>query len=171
MKVRGTQPSAVRAFTLVEVLVATAVVGIFFVGLYAGLSQSFGILANAREDLRANQILLDKMEEMRLYSWDQVKSFGTTGSFIPTNFTEEYFPSGTNAANTTFSAGLAKSRTNTDNFLYYGTVLVTNVAFSNGYSTNMRLVTVTLNWTNGAKIYSHEMSTLVSEYGLQKYIY
>lgn len=159
------------AFTLVETLVATAIVGIFFVGLYSGITQSFGILANAREDLRANQILLDKMEEMRLYSWDQITSFGTSNAFIPARFTEEYVPSGTNSASTTFSADSSRTQADTDNFLYYGTVLVTNVSFTNSYSTNMRRVLVTLSWTNGAKEFNHQMSTLVSEYGMQKYIY
>ena len=74
------------AFSLVEVMIATAVVGIFFVGLYTGIGQCFSILANAREDLRANQILLDKMEEMRLYNWDQINSYGTADSFIPSTF-------------------------------------------------------------------------------------
>jgi hypothetical protein len=80
-------------------------------------------------------------------------------------------PSGTNAASSTFQVGHGRQRTNTDSFLYYGTVLVTNVSFTNSYSTNMRMVTVMLNWTNGSKEYNHQMSTLVSEYGMQKYIY
>ena len=104
MIVQSKSTTSESAFTLVEALVATAVVGIFFVALYTGLAQGFGIMNNAREDLRANQILVDKMEEMKLYRWDQLTSFGSTNSFIPTNFTEDYYPSGTNlAAQTTFS--------------------------------------------------------------------
>ena len=171
MKTLPNRSRQCAAFTLVEVLVATAVVGIFFVGLYTGISQSFGILANAREDLRANQILLDKMEEMRLYNWDQINSFGTSSSFVPTNFTEEYFPTGTNSASSTFSSGSGRTRESTDNFLYYGSINITNVAFTNSYSTNLREVIVTLRWTNGIKAFEHTMSTLVSQYGIQRYIY
>lgn len=159
-----------KAFTLVEALIAVGLVGVFFVALYAGMTQGFGILANAREDLRANQILLDKMEEMRLYSWDQVTSFGTANSFIPAKFTEEFYPTGTNSPQSTFSAGTGANQ-NSHTFRYYGTILVTNVPFTNAYSTNMRQVKVTLSWTNGGKIYRHDMSTYVSEYGLQKHIY
>jgi len=158
-----------RAFTLVEALVATALVGIVFLALYSGIAQGFGILANAREDLRANQILLDKMEEMRLYSWDQINSFGTVNSFVPAKFTEDFFPTGTNTTQSTFNADGQKQTNST--FKYYGSILITNVSFINAYATNLRQVTVTLTWTNGAKIYNHSMSTLVSEYGLQKHIY
>ena len=162
-------PILQKAFTLVEALIAVGLIGIFFVALYAGMTQGFGILANAREDLRANQILLDKMEEMRLYSWDQITSYGTANSFVPTNFTEEFYPTGTNSAQSTFSAGRNNGNTNT--FRYHGTIVVTNVPFTNAYSTNMRKVMVALSWTNGGKIYRHDMSTYVSEYGLQKHIY
>lgn len=160
-----------RAFTIVEALVATALSGILFVALYTGIAHGFGILSNAREDLRANQILLDKMEEMRLYSWDQINSFGTADSFIPANFTEEFFPRGTNAAQSTFSSNPAAAGQSGNTFRYYGTILITNVGFTNSYSTNLRKVTVNLTWTNGAKIYDHKMSTFISEYGLQKHIY
>lgn len=163
--------TAHQAFTLVEALVTTALVGIVFVALYTGIAQGFGILTNAREDLRANQILLDKMEEMRLYSWDQLNSFGTANSFVPTNFTEEFFPSGTNSTQSTFSNGTGQPNQDDSTFRYHGTILITNVDFTAAYSTNLRKVTVGLTWTNGAKIYNHQMSTLVSEYGLQKHIY
>lgn len=171
MKLAMKHSRARSAFTIVEVLIATAVVGIFFVALYTGIGQCFGLLANAREDLRANQILLDKMEEFRLYNWDQVTSFGTSGSFVPSSFTEAYYPTGTNSASSTFSSGTNTSSVNANNFIYYGTVNVTNVGFTNAYATNLRLITVTLNWTNGTKTFEHSMSTLVSQYGIQRYIY
>ena len=152
-----------NAFSLIESFVASAIVGIFFVTLYTGITQSFSIMNNAREDLRANQILLDKMEDMRLYSWDQINSFGTRESFIPADFTEEYFPRSTNSLGAT---------TSTDGFLYYGTVLVTNVNFTNtAYTSKMRQIIVNVRWTNGAKAFDHQMTTYVSQYGLQKYIY
>ena len=160
------QPTA--AFTLVETLVSTAIVAIFFVALYTGITQGFSLMANAREGLRANQILLDKMEEMRLYTWDQINSFGTTKSFIPTNFTESYYPTN-NSSLQTVSTGTS---TNAADFKYYGSINVTNVAFTNAaYVTNLRRVIVSVTWTNGAKVFNHEMSTIVSQYGIQKYIY
>lgn len=172
MKMTFTTRGPQIGFTLVEALVATAVVSIFFVALYTGIAQGFGIMSNAREDLRANQILVDKMEEMKLYRWDQITSFGTQTSFIPTNFTEAYYPSGTNLSAQTTTFGQASTQNTNGNFRYYGSVSITNVTFTNtAYSTNMREVTISVAWTNGAKAHRHEMTTYVSEYGMQKYIY
>jgi prepilin-type N-terminal cleavage/methylation domain-containing protein len=166
---RASNTNRSNAFTLIETMVATAVVGIFFVALYAGIAQGFGIIGNAREDLRANQILLDKMEEMRLYSWDQINSYGASNSFIPTAFTEDYYPAGTNLLSTVTRGDTPSA---TGNFRYYGSILITNVAFTNtAYITNMRQVIVNVRWTNGSKRFDHQMTTYVSQYGLQKYIY
>lgn len=175
MKLKKRDQRVETGFTLIEALISTAIVGIFFVALYTGIAQGFGLMTNARENLRANQILVDKMEEMKLYSWDQLTSFGTQTSFIPTNFTEEYYPSGTNLSVSTTTFGtrsISNTGANAVNFRYYGAVLITNVAFTNtAYATNMRKVVIAVAWTNGVKPHRHEMTTYVSEYGMQKYIY
>lgn len=157
-----------RAFTLIEVVVATAIVGIFFVALYAGITQGFTIMANTRENVRATQILLDRMEELRLYSWDQIKSNGGTNSYVPATFTESFYPASTNQSQSTFQSGSTNS---SGDFTFYGTIVITNAGLSASYNTNMRRVIVTLNWTNGTTVRQQRMSTLVSQYGLQKYIY
>src|SRR5207244_1512106 len=76
------------AFSFVEALVATAVCGIMFLTVYAGLSSGFAILQLSRENLRGTQILQEKMESIRLYNWDQL----TNASFIPTNFVDTFYP-------------------------------------------------------------------------------
>ncbi len=157
-----------KAFTLIETMIAVAIVGIFFVSLYTGITQGFGIMANTRENLRATQILLDRMEEMRLYSWDQIKTYGTTNSFVPSAFTEAFYPRTTNYYESTAQIGTSNA---SGDFVYYGTITVTNAGLTNSYNTNMRKVIVTLSWTNGAVVRSHSISTFVSEYGIQKYIY
>jgi hypothetical protein len=55
--------------------------------------------------------------------------------------------------------------------VYYGTILITNVVLSTTYDNDMRRVTVSLNWTNRSIPQSLEMSTYVSQYGMQRYIY
>ena len=72
-----------RAMTLVEVLIAVVGVGILMVTLYAAISQGFAIIQTARENLRATQVLQEKMETMRVYNWDQI----TTPGFVPSTFT------------------------------------------------------------------------------------
>src|SRR6266550_6085100 len=83
------------AFTLMEVLVAVAIIGIQFVALYLGMTQGFGIVQVSRENLRATQILQEKMETIRLYTWDQI----TNNGFIPPTFTAAFYPAGSQTNN------------------------------------------------------------------------
>src|SRR5438309_11723539 len=77
-----------KAFTLMEVLVAVAIIGVQFVTLYVGMTQGFGIVQVSRENLRATQILQEKMETIRLYTWNQI----TNAGFIPPTFTASFYP-------------------------------------------------------------------------------
>ena len=145
--------SASTGFSLIEVLVAMAIVGILFVSLYAGFLSGFQVIHLSRENLRATQILLEKMETIRLYTWDQVNSNG----FIPKTFTAYYYPGETNAS------GLR----------YSGSVTITNMPPDSQitYGANMRQVTVAITWTNSNIRRVREMTTFISRYGLQNYIY
>jgi hypothetical protein len=106
----------------------------------------------ARENLRATQILLEKMETIRLYSWDQI----TTPDFIPTTFTAQYDPQGGNG-----SQGLT----------YTGSMVISDAPVTTSYSGDMKLVKVTINWKTGNLGRTREFSSLVSRYGMQDYIY
>src|SRR5438309_2049072 len=68
------QPAAASesGHTLVEVMVAMAVLGFMMVALYAGFSSGFAVVRVSRENLRATQIMAEGMEVARLYNWDQV---------------------------------------------------------------------------------------------------
>lgn len=139
-----------EAMTLIEVLIGMAIFGILFISLYGGISSGLAIIRNAREDLRATQVMLEKMETIRLYNWDQV----TQNGYIPTTFTAPYWP-----------------QDGTNGLQYYGTMLITNVVFNESYSTNMRQVVVSVNWRSGTIVHRREMRTMVSRHGLQNYIY
>jgi hypothetical protein len=54
---------------------------------------------------------------------------------------------------------------------YYGTVNVTNAPVSPQYASTMRLVTVSLTWTNGNVPRMRTMQTLITANGLQDYIF
>src|SRR2546430_17523210 len=71
-----------------EVLVAVAIIGVQFVTLYVGMTQGFGIVQESRENLRATQILQEKMETIQLYTWNQI----TNAGFIPPTFTASFYP-------------------------------------------------------------------------------
>jgi uncharacterized protein (TIGR02598 family) len=143
------------AFTLVEVMMGVAVMAIMLVTLYGGFTFGFAEMRLARENVRATQILQEKMEVARLYNWDQVAN---TPGFIPTTFTASFYVDNpTNAP-----AG---------NFSYSGTVLVTNAPITETYAGDMRMIQIQLTWKSGNVTRKRQMTTFVSQYGLQKYVY
>ena len=140
------------AFTLPEVLVAAALIAVSSLALFSGFRQSFNVVEANRENLRATQILQEKTEMIRLYNWNQV----TNGGYIPTSFSEAFDPT---------------AATNSSGVTYTGTVIVTNAPIAETYSADLRLVNISVSWTSGGIAHTREMTTLVSRYGLQNYIY
>lgn len=168
MKINYIKVKADAAFSLIEVVFAMALVSILFVSLYAGIAGGFGIVNSAREKLRANQIIVEKMETIRLYSWDQINSNG----FIPTTFTANFFPSvitNLNDSGSTVQTNLT-TFTNTG-ITYFGTVTITNAPVSTNYSGDMLQFTVALNWTNGGVARSRQLTTFIARSGMQNYVY
>ena len=78
--------------------------------LYTPSQGVFGM----RENLRATQILQERMEPIRLYNWDQIN----TANFIPASFTEAFYSTNANNA------------ANAGDFVYTGTVAVASTCFS-----------------------------------------
>jgi prepilin-type N-terminal cleavage/methylation domain-containing protein len=171
MKLSEQKRASALAFTLVEVIVCTAIMAIVLVSLYGGIASGFAVVNLARENLRANQIIIEKMETIRLYNWDQVNSNG----FIPATFTAPFFPTVITNMVVTNSDGTIETSTATfddsGGLTYYGAVAITNAPFSTLYSTNMRLVTVSLTWTNGSVPRVRSLQTLISQNGMQNYVY
>jgi Tfp pilus assembly protein PilV len=143
-----------NAFTLLETFIASVLILLGMVSLYAGITYGFSVTQVTRENLRATQLILEKFETIRLYTWDQIN--GSNGFIIPTNFTESY------AVDT---AGTASGVT------YNGTMTIETAPLGTSYSTDMKLVTVTLNWTSAGVPRTRTMQTLVARQGLQQYVY
>jgi type II secretory pathway pseudopilin PulG len=157
MRTKACSGKAVRrqrsGFTLVEVLIATLGVGIMTVTLYMAFGQGFAIIQVARENLRATQVLQEKLETMRVYNWDQINE----ENFIPNTFTEPFYAVGDN---------------DNGGFDYTGQVLITNAApVDASYTNSLRWVIVQVEWTSGGVVRQREMRTLVSEFGLHQYVY
>jgi prepilin-type N-terminal cleavage/methylation domain-containing protein len=142
------------AFSMIELLVAMAVLGIMFISLYSGFSAGFAIIQLARENLRATQILQEKMETIRLYTWDQINTAG----FIPTTFKENFYAVGTNTNN---AAGL----------IYTGSVTIAQAPLVASYSNDLKSVNIRVRWASAGVERTREMTTLVTRNGLQNYIY
>jgi prepilin-type N-terminal cleavage/methylation domain-containing protein len=146
---REKRRQSASGFTLIEVLTAVGIVGIVSISLYAGLASSFNAVENSRLELRATQILTEKLEAMRLFNWDQVND----SIFIPRNFTEKYEPSETGSV------------------VYSGSVTITNAVIGTAYENTMCKAVAQITWTNGVGVRQKRMETLISQYGIQNYLY
>jgi hypothetical protein len=127
------------------------VIGTITVALFSGFTSGMFTMQMARENLRATQIMLEKMETLRLYSWDQLKT-------MPAHQTwdEKYDP---NAA-----AGAQGMN-------YRVNLYVEPVPLTTSYASDMKMVRVTLDWSTGTIKRSRSFSTYVAHNGLQTYIY
>lgn len=154
---------AAQAFTLVEILAATCVMAIIFAVLFAGTSSTFSLLGATRENLRATQIIVSRMEGLRLCAWSSGQLFNT--NVVPPNFTDTFYPLG------------LQSTTN-KGIVYTGTITVTtnlDLDPPATYSDKLAMVTVMVKWTSSfgslTNIHTRSMSTLVAKNGVQNYIY
>ena len=129
-------------------MVAGALLAFIVVSLYAAFAFGFGLIKLAQENVRADQILVERMETLRAYNWSKISG----GSYISTNFVVGF--SGTNGA--------------WRGVLYTGTVAVAPPPSNESYTNSLRQVTVTLAWTSGAPR-TRSMTTFVSQYGVATY--
>ena len=125
--------------------------GLLIVCLYTGMTTGFSTVRLARENLRATQVVQEKFETLRLYTWDQINN----SDFIPSTFTASFY----------------NGNGQTNQAAYQGTVKVSRAGISEAYGDDLRFVTITVNWTSGTIPRSRTMSSFVARYGMQNYIY
>jgi hypothetical protein len=142
-----------NGLTLVDVIMAIGLLGVMAGGVFGSFRYGFFTLQLARENQRATQILLEKVETLRLYSWDQVNAT----NFIPANLPPEYFDPQANSTNR--------------GAVYNGTVALTSCPLGSSYATNMRQVTVTMNWTTHNVPHTRSLTTYIAKNALQNYVY
>jgi len=149
----GLAPRGLQSgFTLVDVTFGIAISALLFMTLYLGFAQGFAVIQLARENLRATQILQEKMETTWLYTWDQINTPG----FIPTSFQSSFYPAGPQSGK---------------GIIYQGTMAVTDAPVAESYGGSLKQVVVQVNWVSGSVRRQRQMTTLVSRYGLHNYIY
>ncbi len=148
------KPSPKRAFTLVETIVAVLITAVVLPTLYAGLAAGFWMVKAAREDLRATQVILQRMEAIRLSPFKTLRDPTT----YPPSATEYYCESG----KTSGKGGVPYTITYT--------CAPGPASLPPSYRTNVVLVTVQASWKSGNVQRSRSMSTYVARYGIQRYV-
>jgi len=142
-----------KAFTLIDALFAVAMAGVMFTALYAGLAFGFKVIKMTRENTRATQIMLEKMETIRLYSWSQI----TNAGFVPTNPVAVPY----------YAVGVTNN-----SLMYTARTSIVACDLPTTYASKMRKVTIQVDWGwAGNSNRTRTMSTYVSYRGLQNYVY
>jgi type II secretory pathway pseudopilin PulG len=140
------------AFSLVEATIGMGIVGTTIATLFSGFTSGFFTMQMARENLRATQIMLERVETIRLYSWDQV----ITPGYIAPTFTAPYDP---------------ESPTGQQGLVYNGTIEISDTGLPSSYAADMKKVVVRVNWTTGKLRRSREFTSYISRFGMQDYVY
>jgi hypothetical protein len=131
---------------MVESLIAGGILAFAVVSLYAGFSFGFSALKVSQEDVRADQILVEKLETLRVYDWSKIDA-----SFIPTSFTNTYSGASTPTGGET---------------VYTGTLSIVPAPITESYNNTLRQITVALSWDSGGTTHNRSMTTLVSQNGI-----
>lgn len=152
--IRTIPASRLAAFTLIESMISMVIGGVMLTALYSTFVFGCGAVKLDREDLRATQILLQRMETLRLTSFSAIQN-GTV--------TEYYDPSG---------------QTNNRGGAQYTITIATNAPTAADmpvqpvyYMSKMRKITATATWTNANQLRTRSLQTYASQAGIQSYIY
>jgi hypothetical protein len=137
-------------FSMMEMTIGMGIAGTTIGAVMSGFTSGMFTMQMGRENLRATQIMLEKMETIRLYSWDQI----STPNFVPTAFTNYFDPISSNSGT-----------------VYTGTMTIAPAPVTSTYSNDMKVITVTVNWTTGNLPRSRQFTSYISHYGMQDYIY
>jgi prepilin-type N-terminal cleavage/methylation domain-containing protein len=145
---------ASRGFTLVETVVAMLVGATILSANYLSFAAGFAIVAVTREDLRASQIMIQRMEAIRLASYGQL----TNAAKYPPSATQYYDEKGQTNGN----GGVAYTVT------HQTATALGNLPFS--YRSNVTEVTVGVSWKSGTTTRTRSMRSYIARYGVENYV-
>src|SRR5262245_38363004 len=153
---RGNPARFEAAFTLLEVMVGCVILGMMTTALCGCIWSGFSLVQSSRENLRANQILVQRTEAIRLFNWDQIQDT----NYLKPTFVEYYDPQTTNSLGIAYNGFVSSS-------------VPTNLPAA--YRDKMRVINVTLFWTNtvgnSRTVRSRQWQTYAAQYGMQNYIW
>ena len=176
MKLGLTKHRVVRlsAYTLIEIVIATALVSLTAAALYSGLGWGGKQNQLARENLRATQVILEKMEVIRGYTWDQLfpnsdpdELEDPLDPFDPDVDPHTIDDPIVYTIPKTFTAPFKSGATNQGDFMYQGVIEITPAQVSEAYGTNLAQIRVAVGWTSQGVRRERESKTFFAKYGLQ----
>jgi type II secretory pathway pseudopilin PulG len=154
--------ASLRAFTIVEVMIATGVMALAISSSLIVLQHGLRVIDNARYTTLAGQILQSQMEKLRLLSWSQLIDPSANGPMHPDN--------------ATFSPDISASATTQINRFTVGTatgVCAQSITAAEApYDVTMKKITLTATWS-GLDGRRHSLSyiTYYGQYGISDFFY
>lgn len=151
---RGRRKSTL-GFTLVEAMVATFAAAIMMLALYACFAGGYSMIKVSREDLRATQIALERMEAIRVSPY----AFLMDATKFPTTNTV-YFD----------EAGKSSGKGGVPYTVTFKAEALSAPKPKTQFYTNMMEVTVTVSWKSGNLQRSRSMQAYAAQRGIQGYV-
>ena len=144
--------------TILEVVMATGIIAITGAGVISSVNYGLFIMRMARENQRATQILMERAEALRVFSWNDITNTtaGNGWNTLTNQFTDWYTP-------TSATGGLGA--------VYSGYITNFTPTLSTGYDTNMREIDITVIWSTAGVARSRTLTTFVARDGIQNYVY
>src|SRR5436190_2672355 len=139
-------------FSLVEATIGMGIIGTTVATMFSGFTSGYFTMQMARENLRATQIMLERVETIRLYSWDQVND----PTYITPTFTAPYDP---------------EAPAGQQGLVYNGTMQILDAGVATSYAADMKKVVVTVNWKTGRLQRTRQFTSYISRFGMQDYVY
>jgi Tfp pilus assembly protein PilV len=159
----------IEGFTIVEVMMAAVILVVGFMGMITALTLGSEMMATARRQTLANQILTHEIEKLRLSSWSTVSGLATASTTVTV---DAQFTNAIAACGLT-SSDLTLTRTAADFTTDLREVTFTLTWSKSGTST--AAATPTGTWLNQlafyrpssiARTYTRKMSAYIGKYGL-----
>src|SRR5688572_20340543 len=141
-----------KAFFLLEATIGMSLLGLIFMAMYTGLVSTTFSVQLSRENLRATQIMAEKLDTIRLYGWKKIVEdpYYLSAPFYPPVYSDDPSTPGDDATTRVFT----------------GEILVEPAPITEPYAVDLRMITVELTWATGKMQRKRTMSTLVSKQGL-----
>lgn len=143
-----------RGFTIIEVMMAAAILVVGFMGMIQALTIGSEMMATARRQTLANQMITQEIEKLRLTDWSSLPPSGTSSLTPDASFTDAIAACGLTPS------GITLSRT------------VTDLDVDADGTTDLKEITITLSWSKGATsasqaaTYMRSMRAYFGKYGV-----
>ena len=142
--------------SFLDTLMGTAIFGTMFVSVCTGVGAGLKSTEVSRQNARAAQILIGKLECLRVLNWPDLSAPGA----LATTFTAPYEMDGATAK----TLGMNVSSTNA---FFQGKLSLKPSTTGESYSTNVLQVTAEVTWSFASRNFSRSVETLISAHGIQ----